>query len=69
MGIELEGADDIAYEDVQYQQLAMIVQTLQQHYPSIAQHITGHSDIAPQRKTDPGDAFDWSRFWQLIGQE
>ena len=69
VGIELEGADDIAYEDVQYQHLVMIVQTLQQHYPHIAQHITGHSDIAPQRKTDPGDAFDWSKFWQLIGQE
>lgn len=62
IGIELEGTDTRSYTDAQYQALRAVTQSLIQHYPSIAQHITGHSDIAPQRKTDPGPSFDWLRF-------
>ena len=29
------------------------------HYPITA--VTGHQDIAPGRKTDPGHFFDWQR--------
>ena len=35
----------------------------------IAEHITGHSNIAPERKTDPGPAFDWSMLSRLLDQE
>ena len=63
IGIELMGADDTAYTDEQYAALTAISQALMCEYPGICKdRITGHSDIAPERKTDPGPAFDWARF-------
>jgi len=68
IGIELEGTDDIPYTDRQYQVLAAVTQTLLQTYPDLTpERITGHCDIAPGRKTDPGPAFDWNRFIDLLG--
>lgn len=61
IGIELEGTDDIPYEQVQYQQLGKVVTALMRAYPAITkERIVGHADIAPGRKTDPGSAFDWT---------
>lgn len=62
IGIELEGADQIPYADRQYAQLAAAIQALRAAYPAITpDRLTGHADIAPGRKTDPGPAFDWVR--------
>lgn len=63
LGIELEGTDLEPFDDRQYQALAALSQLLLEAYPDIGiDRICGHSDIAPGRKTDPGPAFDWSRF-------
>jgi AmpD protein len=62
VGIELEGTDDVPYEDAQYEQLAQLIRALIAAYPSLSsEHLVGHSDIAPGRKSDPGPAFDWPR--------
>ncbi len=50
------------YSDAQYQRLSSVTRALMQAYAIQAQHIVGHSDIAPGRKTDPGPAFNWARY-------
>lgn len=68
IGIELEGTETAPYTDRQYDSLAAVIKSLLGAYPSLSvQHITGHSDIAPGRKTDPGESFDWRRLYDLLG--
>jgi len=67
IGIELEGQDYINYSESQYKCLAKIIKCLVDFYPDLnARKIVAHSDIAPIRKTDPGPAFDWMKFYELL---
>ncbi len=67
IGVELEGSDDQPYEDIQYRQLAAVVEVLRARFPAIGKEdVVGHCDIAPGRKTDPGPAFDWVRLQRLL---
>lgn len=67
IGIELEGTDDLAYEAIQYEKLQQVIEALIACYPDLnKRRITGHCDIAPDRKTDPGASFDWQHLQNLL---
>jgi len=65
IGIELEGADAVPYDDRQYDTLSRLAPLLRDRYPLA--DVRGHEHIAPGRKTDPGPAFDWRRFGHESG--
>ena len=65
IGIELEGSDFEPFTERQYGALVRLVRRLRRTYP--IDDIVGHSDIAPDRKTDPGPFFNWDCF--SVGQE
>lgn len=70
IGIELEGTDELPYTAKQYELLAEIINALANNYPALRHDtVTGHSDIAPGRKTDPGPCFDWALLRALLTTE
>jgi AmpD protein len=57
IGIEFEGTDFEPFSDAQYRAINRIIVALIAAYPITA--LAGHSDIARNRKTDPGPYFAW----------
>ncbi|MFP3455291.1 1,6-anhydro-N-acetylmuramyl-L-alanine amidase AmpD [Psychrobacter sp. SIMBA_152] len=68
IGIELEGSDFVSFTYAQYEKLAEVIAAIYKAYPKTRRHLTGHSDIAPGRKTDPGEYFEWARLRQLVAK-
>lgn len=65
IGIELEGLEDHAFEDAQYETLASLGSALAQAYP--IEFVAGHEHVAPGRKRDPGSGFEWPRLQAETG--
>ncbi|WGE58128.1 1,6-anhydro-N-acetylmuramyl-L-alanine amidase AmpD [Actinobacillus equuli] len=67
IGIELEGSNNQPFTEQQYQSLASLTKEIMAIYPDITlDRIAGHNDIAPGRKIDPGQYFDWKHYIKLI---
>lgn len=67
IGIEMEGSDHAPFEEAQYRALVEVTRALRAAYPGITPpRIVGHADIAPERKTDPGPYFNWSRYRRAL---
>lgn len=64
IGVEIEGSDTVPFTASQYVALVTLTIELSKAYPIV--DITGHSDIAPERKTDPGPYFDWKRYREAL---
>ena len=67
IGIELEGCDYESFTMQQYRSLAGLVLVLRREWPILGdERLFSHSDVAPERKTDPGPYFDWHRLIALL---
>ena len=49
------------FPDIQVETLIMLLKDLYQFHPIDPELVLGHSDIAPDRKQDPGELFPWDR--------
>ena len=68
IGIEIvnEGqvnGEFVPYKDFQIEQVAVLLKYLSDKYEIPPENILGHSDIAPQRKSDPGALFPWKELY------
>jgi len=49
------------FPEVQITALTLLVSAILRRHPIPPRNVVGHSDIAPSRKRDPGELFDWPR--------
>ncbi len=56
-----EGRLWIPYTPEQVETIVKLVKQIVKRHQILPENVIGHSDIAPQRKTDPGPLFPWKR--------
>jgi N-acetylmuramoyl-L-alanine amidase len=53
------------FAEAQFAALAPLVNAIVKRYDIPRANVVGHSDVAPQRKIDPGELFPWARLADL----
>lgn len=61
IGIEISNRDDQPYTKEQIFSLALLCKDLMFRHKIPAENVVGHSDVAPDRKQDPGAHFPWKK--------
>lgn len=68
IGIELDhpghGLGYRGFAEAQIDALIPLLARIVKHYDIPRANVVGHSDVAPMRKTDPGELFPWDRLAQ-----
>lgn len=72
IGIELDNDGQSPFPDCQMDALIALLKDINTRWSIRPERVLAHSDIAPARKIDPGEHFDWERlareglavFWQ-----
>jgi N-acetylmuramoyl-L-alanine amidase len=54
-----------AFPEAQMEALLPLLADIVERHEIVPANVLGHSDIAPTRKQDPGELFDWSRLAKL----
>ncbi len=66
IGIELIGDEEKGFAESQYASLSLLTKEIMTRH-----HITsivGHFEIAPERKTDPGENFSWKSYFERLNK-
>jgi len=65
IGIELDNGGDHPFSAPLMDRLEQLLAGIMQRWSIPPDGVIGHSDMAPDRKSDPGARFDWARFARL----
>lgn len=65
IGIELDNRGDHPFAEPQMAALEQLLGGIMARWSIPPQRVIGHSDMAPDRKSDPGPRFDWRRLAHL----